>query len=66
MIETLMMVLMCLGFLVVSIALAFSFAMNAYLDWMEASVAIEHGIRIITERNKDEQQQGADDEDPLD
>ena len=51
MIETLMMVLVCLGFLVVSIALAFSFAMNAYLDWMEESVAIEHGIRIVTERN---------------
>ena len=51
MIETLMMVLVCLGFLVVSIALAFSFAMNAYLDWMEASAALEHGIRIVTERN---------------
>ena len=54
MIETLMMVLVCLGFLVVSIALAFSFAMNAYLDWQEQTVAIEHGIRVITERNSKE------------
>jgi len=54
MVETLMMILVCLGFLVVSLALAFSFAMNAYLDYMEASVAIEHGIRIVTERNSKE------------
>ena len=65
MVETLMMILVSLGFLLVSIALAFSFAMNAYLDYLEASVAIEHGIRIVTERNKDEQQ-GAGNEDPLD
>ena len=35
MIETLMMVAVCLSFSVVSVALAFSFAMNAYLDWQE-------------------------------
>jgi len=56
MIETLMMVLVCLGFVVVSLALAFSFAMNAYLDYMEASAAIEHGIRIVTERNSKEEE----------
>jgi len=51
-----MMVLVCLGFVVVSLALAFSFAMNAYLDYMEASAAIEHGIRIVTERNSKEEE----------
>jgi|TARA_B110000503_G_scaffold128206_1_gene198857 hypothetical protein len=63
MIETLMMVLVCLGFVVVSLALAFSFAMNAYLDYLEASVAIEHGIRIVTERNSKE---GEQHDDPID
>jgi len=63
MVETLMMVLVCLGFVVVSLALAFSFAMNAYLDYMEASVAIEHGLRIVTERNSKGEQP---DEDPID
>ena len=63
MVETLMMILVCLGFLVVSLALAFSFAMNAYLDYMEASVAIEHGIRIVTERNSKE---GEPDDDSID
>tara|TARA_R110000868_G_scaffold77264_1_gene221436 strand:+ start:595 stop:786 length:192 start_codon:yes stop_codon:yes gene_type:complete len=63
MIETLMMVLVCLGFVVVSLALAFSFAMNAYLDYLEASVAIEHGIRIVTERNSKE---GEQDDDSID
>ena len=63
MVETLLMVLVCLGFLLVSLALAFSFAMNAYLDWMEASVAIEHGIRIVTERNSKE---GESNDDPTD
>jgi len=62
MVETLMMVLVCLAFVVVSLALAFSFAMNAYLDYLEASVAIEHGIRIVTERNKE----GEPDDDPID
>ena len=59
MIETLMMVLVCLSFTVVSISLAFSFAMNAYLDWQEQDVAIRHGIRVITARNSRE---GEDDE----
>jgi hypothetical protein len=63
MIETLMMVLVCLGFVVVSLALAFSFAMNAYLDYLEASVAIEHGIRVVTERNSKE---GEQDDDSID
>ena len=62
MIETLMMVLVCLAFVVVSLALAFSFAINAYLDYMEASAAIEHGIRIVTERNKE----GETHDDPTD
>jgi|TARA_B110000285_G_C14586756_1_gene364571 hypothetical protein len=51
MIETLMMVLVCLAFSVVSLALAFHFAMNAYLDWQEQHVAIKHGIQVITRRN---------------
>jgi|TARA_R110000744_G_scaffold193949_2_gene312760 hypothetical protein len=51
MIETIMLVLVCLSFSVVSIALAFNFAMNAYLDWQEQDVAIQHGIRVITDRN---------------
>ena len=51
MIETLMMVAVCLSFSVVSVALAFSFAMNAYLDWQEQDVAIKYGIRVITDRN---------------
>lgn len=63
MVETLMLVLVCLGFVVVSLALAFSFAMNAYLDYLEASVAIEHGLRIVTERNSKE---GEQDDDPID
>jgi len=63
MIETLMMVIVCLGFVVVSLALAFSFAMNAYLDYMEASAAIEHGIRIVTERNSKEREPH---DDPID
>tara|TARA_R100001377_G_C3090446_1_gene75656 strand:+ start:283 stop:474 length:192 start_codon:yes stop_codon:yes gene_type:complete len=63
MIETLMMVLVCLSFTVVSISLAFSFAMNAYLDWQEQDVAIRHGIRVITARNSRE---GEDDEDITD
>ena len=46
-----------------SLALAFSFAMNAYLDYLEASVAIEHGIRIVTERNSKE---GEQHDDPID
>jgi|TARA_R110002074_G_scaffold132806_1_gene276353 hypothetical protein len=54
MIETLMLVMVCLSFSVVSVALAFSFAMNAYLDWQEQHVAIEYGIRVITERNSRE------------
>jgi len=62
MFETLMMVFVCLGFLVVSLALAFSFAMNAYLDYLEASVVMEHGIRIVTQRNKE----GEPDDDPTD
>jgi hypothetical protein len=63
MIETLMMVLVCLGFLIVSLALAFSFAMNAYLDYIEACAAIDHGIRIVTQRNSKE---GEPDDDPID
>ena len=63
MVETLMLVLVCLGFVVVSLALAFSFAMNAYLDYLEASVAIEHGLRIVTERNSKE---GEQDDDSID
>jgi|TARA_B110000285_G_scaffold188676_1_gene214945 hypothetical protein len=51
MIETLMMVLVCLAFSVVSLALAFNFAMGAYLDWQEQHVAIKHGIQVITRRN---------------
>jgi hypothetical protein len=51
MIETIMLVLVCLSFSVVSVALAFNFAMNAYLDWQEQDVAIQHGIRVITDRN---------------
>ena len=51
MIETIMLVLVCLSFSVVSIALAFNFAMNAYLDWQEQDVAIQHGIRVISDRN---------------
>ena len=51
MIETIMLVIVCLSFSVVSIALAFNFAMNAYLDWQEQDVAIQHGIRVITDRN---------------
>ena len=62
MIETLMMVAVCLSFSVVSVALAFSFAMNAYLDWQEQDVAIKYGIRVITDRNY----KGEDDEDPTD
>jgi len=63
MIETLMMVLVCLSFTVVSISLPFSFSMNAYLDWQEQDVAIRHGIRVITARNSRE---GEDDEDITD
>jgi len=63
MIETLMMVLVCLGFLTVSLALAFSFAMNAYLDYIEACAAIDHGIRIVTQRNLKE---GEPNDDPID
>ena len=62
MIETLMMVAVCLSFSVVSVALAFSFAMNAYLDWQEQAVAIKYGIRVITDRNS----KGEDDENPTD
>mgnify|MGYP006120828997 CR=1 FL=1 len=62
MIETLMMVAVCLSFSVVSVALAFSFAMNAYLDWQEQDVAIKYGIRVITDRNS----KGEEDEDPTD
>ena len=62
MIETLMMVAVCLSFSVVSVALAFSFAMNAYLDWQEQHVAIEHGIRVITDRNS----KGEDNDDTVD
>tara|TARA_R110002096_G_scaffold148808_1_gene309903 strand:- start:724 stop:936 length:213 start_codon:yes stop_codon:yes gene_type:complete len=63
MIETLMLVLVCLSFSVVSIACAFSFAMNAYLDWQEQHVAIEYGIRVITQRNTEE---GTPDDDTTD
>ena len=63
MIETLMMILVCLGFLTVSLALAFSFAMNAYLDYIEACAAIDHGIRIVTERKLKE---GNEDDNPID
>jgi len=63
MVETLMLVIVCLGFLTVSLALAFSFAMNAYLDYIEACAAIEHGIRIVTERNSKE---GEPNDDPID
>tara|TARA_B110000261_G_C13008619_1_gene327140 strand:- start:617 stop:805 length:189 start_codon:yes stop_codon:yes gene_type:complete len=62
MIETLMMVAVCLSFSVVSVALAFSFAMNAYLDWQEQDVAIKYGIRVITDRNS----KGEEYEDPTD
>ena len=62
MIETLMLVIVCLSFSVVSIALALSFAMNAYLDWQEQDVAIQHGIRVITERNS----KGEGDDDLID
>jgi hypothetical protein len=63
MIETLMLIIVCLGFLTVSLALAFSFAMNAYLDYIEACAAIDHGIRIVTQRNSKE---GESDDDPID
>ena len=62
MIETLMMAVMCLGFLVVSLALAFSFAMNAYLDWQEQDVLIKHSISFLTERNS----KGESHDDPID
>ena len=62
MIETLMLVAVCLSFSVVSVALALSFAMNAYLDWQEQDVAIQHGIRVITERNS----KGEGDDDLID
>jgi hypothetical protein len=62
MIETLMMVVICLGFLVVSLALAFSFAMNAYLDWQEQDVLIKHSISFLTERNS----KGEADDNPID
>ncbi|MDC1509228.1 hypothetical protein N8381_00760 [Oceanospirillaceae bacterium] len=61
--ETLMMVLVCLSFMVVSLALAFSLAMNAYLDWYEQKVAIDYGIEIITARNSKQEKQ---DDDPID
>ena len=51
MVETVMMVLVCLAFSVVSLALAFNFAMGAYLDWQEQNVAIKHGIQVVTRRN---------------
>jgi hypothetical protein len=61
MIETIMLVLVCLSFSVVSVSLAFNFAMNAYLDWQEQDVAIKHGIRVITDRNS----KGVEDHDDL-
>jgi|TARA_R110000764_G_scaffold111424_4_gene198173 hypothetical protein len=61
MIETIMLVLVCLSFSVVSVSLAFNFAMNAYLDWQEQDVAIKHGIRVITDRNS----KGMEDHDDL-
>jgi len=59
--ETLLLTLVCFGFVVVSLALAFNFAMNAYLDWQEQQVAIEHGIRLVDKRNAEEAGEEYDD-----
>lgn len=40
-----------IGFFVASVALAIHFITGAYLDYQEQQVAIDHGIRVITERN---------------
>ena len=61
MIETLMLVIVCLSFSVVSVSVAFSFGMNAYLDWQDQDVAIRHGIRVITARNSKEGDEDYDD-----
>ncbi len=59
--ETLLLTLVCFGFVVVSLALAFSFGMNAYLDWQSQQVAIDHGIVL-----KHEQEEGEDDDNSTD
>ena len=53
MVNTLMMVLVCLAFVVVSLALAFNFAVRAYLDWQEQDVAIKYGIQLISKREEE-------------
>ena len=59
--ETLLLTLVCFGFVVVSLGLAINFAVNAYLDWQEQQVAIEQGIRLVNKRNAEEAGEEYDD-----
>ena len=54
MVNTIMLVLVCLAFVVVSLALAINFLTQAYLDWREQDVAIRYGIQLINKRNGEE------------
>ena len=64
MFDSIMLLLIAIGFLAASLAIAGSFLVNAYLDWQEQQIAIRHGIRIITERNQSKMED--DDDNPID
>ncbi len=61
MFDSIMLMFIAIGFCTASLAIAGSFIVHAYLDYQEQQVAIEHGIRIITERNSPTKE--ADDDD---
>ncbi len=52
--ETITLLFVGIGFFAASMALAIHFCVGAYLDYQEQQVTIEHGIRIVTERNSKE------------
>jgi len=59
--ETITLLFVGIGFFAASMALAIHFCVGAYLDYQEQQVAIEHGIRIVTERNAPKGEESNDD-----
>lgn len=64
MFDSIVLLFIGIGFFCASCAIAINFLTNAYLDWQEQQIAIQHGIRVITERNSAKQE--VDDDDSFD